>query len=266
MKTNENKNALRILIVDDEPEACESLRTAIETTSTNVELTGTAHNTRDAEMLINEHKPNVVFFDINMPGENAFQFLERIPEYNFEIVFVTAYDHFAIRALKLNAIDYLLKPIDATELTEALKKLEDRVHRNILMQGMMSINEVTDEAARKAPPTKITFRDLNATEIVELCDLYYIEAKGSYSHVVFQKHSTDKHLLVSHPISEYEDILPGDIFCRIHKSYLVNGSHIRQIRKEDYTVNIADKYKLPVSRRRYADVVTFIRSNTLNRN
>lgn len=255
--------AIRAAIIDDERDACKRLQKAVQ--STGVQVLALAHNTAEAEKCIIDKRPNVLFLDINMPGENAFQFLDRVNNDNFEIVFVTAYDEFAIRALKLNAVDYILKPFCQDDVDKAVYKLRARLREKVLIKELMSYNELLGKTAEDRNLSKITFKDTNGTEVVDFRNLYFIEAKGSYSHVVFRKQNAEKTLLVSHPISEYEEMLPADIFYRIHKSYLVNCQHIQKVMRDDFSVCVADKYTLPVSRRRYADMISFIKSQTTNR-
>src|SRR4051812_32436582 len=121
-----NEKAMRVLIIDDEQEACDNLKNILsEYIDSNIHVLRTANDTIAAQWLITELNPDAIFLDIDMHNENAFEFLQRIYPYNFEIIFVTAYDEFAIKAFKLNAIDYILKPINIDELTNAIIKLRE---------------------------------------------------------------------------------------------------------------------------------------------
>src|SRR5690242_12534892 len=125
---------IRAILVDDEIEACENLINIFRKyVPYPVEIIGVFHNTRDLEAGLPELKPDVVFIDIEMPDENAFQFLERLQEVNFEIVFVTAYDEYAVKAFKINALDYILKPISIEELNTAVQKLQTKLWNERLL-------------------------------------------------------------------------------------------------------------------------------------
>src|ERR1700740_2529996 len=116
--------SLNVLIVDDEMEACANLQHILsEYVDKEINIVGIANNTREAEAAIAKAAPAAVFLDIEMPNENAFHFLERIAPFNFEVIFVTAYDEYAVKAFKLNAVDYILKPISINELNQAVQRL-----------------------------------------------------------------------------------------------------------------------------------------------
>ncbi len=125
---------IQILIVDDEKKACANLRNILlEFVDPGLQIVGEANSTMEAEQLIAIHKPDAIFLDIEMPNENAFHFLERIAPFDFEVIFVTAYEEYAIRAFRLNAIDYILKPISIKDLSTAVQKLKDRIrHKRII--------------------------------------------------------------------------------------------------------------------------------------
>ena len=250
---------MNILIVDDEKRACTNLKSIlIEYIDYAVNIVGFAHNSKNAEKLIKHLSPDVIFLDIEMPGENAFSFLERISPFSFEVIFVTAYDEYAIRAFKLNAIDYILKPISIQELRNAMHKLEERLkYKHIIAQN--SYKELANNFTTKQSPKKITIKDGSNIEILSFSQIIYIEAMGSYCRIHFNKAGLEKSCITSYPIAVYEDILPTDLFFRIHKSYLVNSNHFEHIHKDDNILFVMKNgTKLPISRRRYSDLKQFL--------
>jgi two-component system LytT family response regulator len=260
--TNAN---LRILIVDDEKEACRNLKNLLLTfVDPDIHIAGIAHNTKDAGTLINTLHPDAVFLDIDMPEENAFSFIERMPAPDFEIVFVTAYDEYAIRAFRLNAIDYLLKPINIQELTDAVKKLRERVAYK--QQSGKKHNEYVELAKQVTAKTKqhqMMLKDKNHWEIVDFRDILFVEAHTSYSRIFFLKDNTPDQVMMSHSIATYEELLPPELFYRIHKSYLVNCLHLKQIDIGDAPmVVIHREYKLPIGRRRYTEFRSFLQKHS----
>ncbi len=254
---------LSVLLVDDEIEACRNLKSILlEFVDPNINIVGVAHSTAEAEKQLQVHNPDAVFLDIEMPNENAFQFLERVSPIHFEVVFVTAYDEYAIRAFKLNAVDYILKPISINELANAVVKLKDRLrYKTLISTGNNDFTEVSKQINTKAKLNKITLKGNNNVELVSFKDIIYVEAFGKYSKVFFLKNNAVVDILTSYAISDYEELLPANIFYRIHKSYLINCSHIKQIHKDD-TTTLTMNYAItiPVSRRRFSSLLEFLQT------
>jgi two-component system, LytTR family, response regulator len=259
--------ALNIIIVDDEKEACANLKNIlIEYIDPLINIAGIANSSLEAEKLISHRHPDAIFLDVEMPGEDAFHFLERIVPFTFEIVFVTAYDEYAVKAFKLNAIDYILKPISFNELANAVKKLKEKIYyKKYINEVSPSYTELSKQVSNKTKQHRITLKDNNNIEIVEFRNIYFIEAKGSYSRVLFSKNGILKDITMSTSIAEYEELLPAEMFYRIHKSYLINCLHVRQILKDESNhIVINNEFTLPVSRRRYTPLLEFLKSNKYN--
>ena len=257
-----DRSRLNLLIVDDEKEACTNLRNILlDYIDADLVIAGIAHNTAEAEKQILLLSPDAVFLDIEMPNENAFQFLNRIGPVSFEVIFVTAYDDYAIKAFRLNAVDYILKPISIGELSNAVRKLKEKVlYKKAVAENKISYSDIARQMGTKARPHRITLKDNNNIEVVEFRDIFYVEAQGSYSRILFAKEGETKEITMSNSIAEYEEILPDDIFYRIHKSYLINCLHVKKILKEDSNyIIINDVFTLPVSRRRYALLLEFLK-------
>ncbi len=254
---------ISILIVDDEKEACKNLRNLItDYVTIPVQIAGIAHTTAEAATLIAAESPDAVFLDINMPGDNVFEFLEQLSPLTFEIVFVTAYDEYAVKAFRLNAVDYLLKPIDIRELINAVQKLAEKLHfKKGAISGMIPPPTFL-APGRNGKIQQITLKDNNCIEVVDLKNVIYIAANGSYSNVFFIRGDQVKEVIMSNSIADYEELLPPTLLYRIHKSYLVNCMHVKQIiRKDNLAVNIHDKFQLPIGRRRYTGLMTFLQHN-----
>lgn len=260
----EENSIVNILIVDDEKKACTNLRNLlVEYVDADINIAGLAHNTLEAEKQINDLHPDAVFLDIEMPKENAFHFLERISPFNFEVIFVTSYDEYAIRAFKLNAIDYILKPISINELKNAVNKLREKLkYKNSFPPVDSTYTQVSNQISNKAIPHKIILRSANSSEIVDFDKIHFIEAQGSYSKIVFAKNNAVKEVVMSNPLSDYEELLPADMFYRIHRSYLINCSFISKILKDDSCkIILKDNSVLPVSRRRYPILLEYLKNN-----
>ncbi|NDC40646.1 MAG: DNA-binding response regulator [Chitinophagia bacterium] len=252
---------IRVILVDDEPEASRNLKSIIEEyIDAQIQILAIANNTAEAEKLVKAHQPDALFLDIEMPNENAFQFLDRVSPINFEVVFVTAYDEYAVRAFKLNAVDYILKPISITELQNAVAKLKDKVkYKHLINQN--DFGDLNKQIATKQKVNRITLKDNNNVELVAFKDLIYIEAFGKYSKVFFVKNNSLHDILTSYSISDYEDLLPTDRFYRIHKSFLINCGQIKKIHKDDSSsLTIYNNIEIPISRRRFSSLLEFLQS------
>lgn len=255
------KPMINVLIVDDEKEACANLENILnDYVHEGINIVGTANNTKEAERQINKLAPDAVFLDIEMPNENAFQFLERISPINFEVIFVTAYDEYAIRAFKLNAVDYILKPISIAELLETIRKLTEKINLRKLLNENIAYAEMAGQISSRTRGQRITLKDNNVVEVVDFKDIYFVEAQGSYIRVIFLKDNAVKEITMSGSLTEYEELLPPEFFFRIHKSYVINCLHIKKILKDEYNhVIIHNQYTLPISRRRYSPMLEFLK-------
>ncbi len=255
---------INVIIVDDEEEACANLKHILhEYVDPELLISAEAHSTAEAERMIALHTPDALFLDIEMPNENAFLFLERISPVSFEVIFVTAYDDYAIRAFKLNAVDYILKPISINELSRAVIKLKDRLkYKSLLEERDRSYVGLANQVTNKLKSTKITLKDSNNFVLVDFKDIYFVEAQGSYARIVFTVENVVKEIVLSNSLSDYEELLPANQFYRIHKSYLINCVHITQIFKDDSSqVLIKGHHRLPISRRRFQPLLEFLKNN-----
>jgi two-component system, LytTR family, response regulator len=267
MNINNIDNPIRVVLIDDEEAACINLKNILNDYINNrIDIVGVAHNTTIAEQLIHELQPDAVFLDIEMPGENAFQFLERIYPFSFEVIFVTAYDEYAIKAFKLNALDYILKPISIEELKLAVKKLVEKLKNNRLLQEFSLYKNFSEQLSDKKEINCLTIRTSTGVEIVDFSKLIYIEAQGSYCNLIYLSDAGEKSVVLSHSVADYEEILPTEIFFRTHRSYIVNIAHIASIKQEDGAFAVLNnKFNIPVSRRRYNDLITALNHRELNK-
>lgn len=252
---------INAIIVDDERKACANLREILtEYIDPFMRIQGIAHDTKEAEEKIRYYSPDVVFLDIEMPNENAFQFLSRISPLNFEIVFVTAYDEYAVKAFKRNAVDYILKPISINEVKNAVLKVRDRLKmRELGGPKDTAYTDIGEQVNSRTRQHKITLKDSNRVEVVDHKDICFVEAQSSYSRIQFFKGLEIHEMIMSNPLSDYEDLLPKDVFYRIHRSYLINCRHIKKIFHDGSNqISVGQGTMLPISRRRYPLLIDFL--------
>jgi len=237
------------IIIDDEPGNIVTLTEMVKQYCPEVSITGTALDPRKGYDMIRELKPDLVFLDIEMPYENAFDLLDRLRPISFEVIFITAFNEYAIKAFKYAAIDYILKPVSIKELQDAIAKVSLRLNEksvNTKIELLLRTLKVTDGDRNKIPiPTLegYTFEDMN--------DIMYLQAEGSYT---FLYNKARKKILVSKSLKEFEETLPANLFCRIHHSVIINVNFVKKYFKgRGGYVQMEDGASLEISARKKND-------------
>jgi two-component system LytT family response regulator len=214
---------LKAIIVDDETASIRSLELLLKQFCQEVEVVGTAHTIDEALEHVIRLRPHLVFLDIEMPKGNGFDFLERTPNRNFEVVFITAYENYAVKAFRFSAIDYILKPIEIDELQRAIEKVKERLKNHVDSRKKYY---ALFENLKSILPNKLVVSTSRGYEYIDLKNvLYFEDAKGS-TRAVF---SSGEPLLVNNPIDYLEDILEKNYFFRINDNQLVNIANIRRV-------------------------------------
>lgn len=238
---------MKALIIEDEQKSREMLSEILKKKYPQIAILGLAKNVTEAVELINKTKPNLLFLDISMPDGTGFDVLEKTQDKKYDIIFTTATDKHALKAIKYSACDYLLKPIDLDDLEAAIKRLEHK--RSISMPSMDNLQFLIQNLKRSDDNyNKITLPTGNAFEVVYIKDIIRCEADGSYTNFFLVG---GKKLMVSASLKHYEDLLPERDFIRIHHHHLVNMNHVIRYLKEDggYAI-MTDNSKLEISRRK----------------
>jgi two-component system LytT family response regulator len=205
------------VIIDDEPGNVEVLKKMVTDFCDHVSISGTASSVEEGIALIREIKPDLVFLDIEMPGKNAFDLIDHLTPVGFEIIFVTAFEHYALRALRYSAIDYLLKPININELRVAVEKAQKRVKERNFQDRL---NNFLNFETKKEPKIAIQLKD--GYSFINYHDIVCCSSEGAYTVIALVNGSK---ILSSNNLKHFSDLLPEDIFCRIHHSHLVNLDH-----------------------------------------
>jgi two-component system LytT family response regulator len=235
---------IRTLIIDDEAFARELLKQQLEEYCSGlVEVIGLAGSAIEGLKLINQLQPQLVFLDVEMPRGSGFDLLELAGERNFEVIFTTAYQEYALKALKSEARDYLLKPIDVDELAAAVHKVQ------LYLDGK--------QASGFSQHRKIKLQGFKETVLVPVSDVLYLEADGRYSTVYLT--GGRKHM-VSRNIGEFEEELVPHHFFRIHKSLLVNLEKVKQLHQDHENIELEEGIILPVSKRRQSSVTALLKN------
>ena len=245
---------IRSIIVEDEKHSRETLRGMLDRYCKNVSIQAEAENYRGGIEAIRIHQPDVVFLDIQMPDGSGFRVLEELGEINFEIIFTTAFDQFAIKAIKYSALDYLLKPIDPDELVRAVKKVEDKLsHRQVNQNIQVLLDNIK---SKEAEPHKIVLSTSEKIHIIETDQIIRCESDNYYTNFFL---ADGKKILVSKTLKENEQLLSDHNFIRPHKSHLVNVKYIKGfLRSDGGYIELTDGSRIPVSRRKREQIIEVI--------
>ena len=234
---------LRAIILDDEQAGIEILRYDLEVHCPEVEIQAYFNDPSEAFNYMAASSCDVLFLDISMPSINGFDFLRKFMKIDFEVIFVTAYEEYALRAFDFYAVDYLLKPIEPEKLKRAIERIKSKKESNNDFDKFENLFKTFSASMQKS--NTLTIPTLEGYEIVELADLIYLKADGNYTELKMKNKKT----LVSKTLSDFEKVLPNKDFQRIHNSYIVNIQEIRKYIKGDGGVIIlSNKEQLPVSR------------------
>jgi len=232
---------LKTIIIDDEPDAIESLTVLLSDFIEGIDLVGSAEGVGSGYELINTAKPQLIFLDINMKDGTGFDLINRFEKIPFQVIFVTAYDQYAIKAFKYAAIDYLLKPIDLQELRSAT----ERAKKLILYNNTPDYQFV--KSIYKDPfPAKLALPNLEGFDLIEINKIIRCEGQNNYTTFILDE---GKKFVVSKTLKEYESILIHHGFLRVFQSHLINTKYIqRYIKGRGGTVIMSDGVYVPVSR------------------
>lgn len=245
---------MKAIIIDDEKHCREVLATLIQKYCPEVVVTDSFAGGEAALSHFKKTLPDLLFLDIEMPGMNGFEFLEKCPERNFEIIFTTAYNEYAIKAIKHSALDYLLKPIDRDELISAVEKakLQNVQKSSARVDQLLSALSLKKNSKRFGVPTLDGLIMLDSEEIL------YCESDGPYC--TFYFNNNVKPLLTSKTLKEAEEVLlGGGDFFRVHHSFLINLKYIQKyIRGEGGEVIMSNGKNIPVARSRKQDFLKLL--------
>jgi two-component system, LytTR family, response regulator len=240
------KRRLITVIIDDEPDAVDFIASIINEYCPGLEVCGKANNVKEGVNLINEIKPELIFLDVEMPNGTGFDILTHFPEKNFDVIFITAFNHYAIKAIKFSAVDYILKPININEFIESVNKVIQKRSTNSLT-GNENF-EVLLENLRTSHPTRLVIPTSDGREYLNPKDIIRIEADRSYSWFFI---NDKRKILVSKHLKEFQDLLSDRNFFRPHNSHLINLEFVKKfVRHDGGYIEMTDGSQIPISRNR----------------
>ncbi|AUC16695.1 hypothetical protein BTO06_16755 [Tenacibaculum sp. SZ-18] len=242
---------LRGLLIEDEQHVRKELQQLINKNFVDeVSIVGEAKSVKEGVKAILTHQPDLVFLDVDLGDGSSFEILSMLPEINFDIIFVTGYDSHAIKAIKLGALDYLLKPIDEDELKESISKA---IQQKNEAKSNGNLVDVASNFYKNKVHNKIVVKTLEAQHILNFEDIIFCKSEGNYTTF----HLKNEQVLVSKSMKKLQPLLDNNIFLKCHQSYLINRSHITKYLNEGFLVT---KYgdRIPVATRRKDDVLNLI--------
>jgi two-component system LytT family response regulator len=247
---------IKTIIVDDEPNCCELLRVMIQKFCPALTVVAICSSGEDALIAFEKYHPQVVFLDVEMPHMSGFELLEKLSAVDFELIFTTSYNQYAIKAIRINALDYLLKPIDREELIQAVAKVSTRLNAPSINQLK---NLLRNDFASKSLLKRIALPTLDGLQMEEIDSIISCSSDGNYTHFLMKK---NRKLVVSRSIKDIEELLADYSFVRVHNSFLVNLNEVQRYFKGDGGyLQMTDGSKVEVSRSRKENLLQMLRPN-----
>jgi two-component system LytT family response regulator len=235
---------LKAIIIDDEPYCCETITTLLEDNN-EVEIVAVCYNAADAQLAIKKYSPDLIFLDVEMPKMNGFEMLEQLPFVNFEIIFTTSYDQYALKAIRFSAIDYLLKPVDSEELQKAIQKVIQRNQKPIAQQLEILMQKIHQPST---PISKIAMPTMEGLQMIPVDSIISCESDSNYTILLLKN---NKKIIVSRTLKEIEELLEEHSFVRVHRCYLANLNEVEKyVKGEGGYLVMSDGTSIDVARNR----------------
>lgn len=248
---------MKAILIDDEKSSLRSLAYELNMYCPEVEVVAQCQDPQEAIGKIKALNPDLIFLDIEMPEMNGFELLQNIPDIRFDVIFVTAYDQFAIRAFEFNAVDYVLKPVRKSKLVQAVQKVADKQRRGIEPAQLEALMQNIRVQAHADGMRKIALPTSDGYSMVHIDDIIYLQAESNYTWVYV---SDDKKYLVSKTLKEFGEMLDFPQYFRPHKSYLVNLNYLdRYVRGQGGYLVLKNGVNVPVARAQKPELMRVLR-------
>lgn len=245
---------IRLIIVDDDANSRKTLKTLLSTFS-DIHVVAECDSAITGINAIRRLSPDIVLVDVEMPGKNGFEMIAEVSDISFETIFITGFEQYAIRAIKASALDYLLKPVDAIEITEALNRFKQKIHTAATVKQIQWLLE--NYRAGRNEHITITIPTNNGFEFIRTDNIIRLESNSNYTTFHLVGHHK---LVIAKTLKEMEELMPGNLFCRVHHSHLINISLVKSYKKADGgSILMADNTEIPVSRHRKNEFMAFLK-------
>ena len=244
---------IKAILIDDEFNSLQNLEKKLQEFCPDVDIVAITQKPEDGILLIRQHQPEVVFLDIEMPRMSGFRLLEELGEYDFDIIFTTAYNHYSIDAIRISAFDYLVKPIGIEELQQAVERLAKSKGTQTKEKIDILKKSLSDNRSQE---DKVAISTSEGIEFVPIKNILHIESKSNYSKIYLPE---DKTIMVSKILKDFEEMLLPYNFLRIHNSHLINLNYIKKyMRKNGGQVMLQDGTVIEISRRKKEEFLKMI--------
>ncbi len=247
------------IIVDDEPKLREVLKIKLDKFCKNINVLAEAENIDEAEKLLKVYNPDILFLDISMPGGNGFDLIARLSDINFQLIFITGHNEYALDALKISAVDYILKPIKTDELVSAIQKAAIKIESEKKSENYKILKHNLNLVGNQN--TKVAIPGGDAYDFVEISDIVRCEGWNKYTKVFLKNGKT---IVSSYYIGLFKEMLENYGFYTTHKSHLINTNYISRYLKEGVII-MSDESQVPLARRRKDEFLNSIISKTLKK-
>jgi two-component system LytT family response regulator len=248
---------IKTIIVDDESRSRETILELVKLYCDEVKIVGQAEDVKSGLLAIRKHKPDLVLLDIKMPDGTGFDLVRQIDQINFKIIFITAYEEYAIKAFKFSALDYLLKPIDPEELTIAIEKVSKSLSNESISSKINEFMTYMDHFRKDGEGKKIILKTSENIYVVEADEIISVESDQNYSRFHLVEGET---IFVSRTMKDYVPMLEGHAFYRVHQSYIINLNHVKRYQREENICVMSDGSKIPVSYRKKDELFTLFKN------
>jgi two-component system LytT family response regulator len=244
---------MNILLIDDDRLVRQGLRFLINEAWSESKEIYEADGVKNGIQAIQQYLPDIVFLDVEMQDGTGFELLNSLKEMNFQLIFVTAHDHYAIHAFEFSAIDFLLKPVDEEHLQRALQRVKKNINKQHIENQLMILNESLKNLQNQ--DKKIALRDQENIYFIKVQEIVQCQAQGAYTLFYLE---SGKQILVSKTLKEYDELLTPFLFFRVHHAHLINLNKIKQFHKLDNYLIMQDGMEIPVSIRKKEDLLKVI--------
>lgn len=242
----------KLVIIEDEPAEVRAIEQLIERNFPNLTIAGHADNTKDAIQIIKKTDPDLAIFDISLKDGQSFKILEELEKISFQIIWLTAHEQFAIRAFRLSAVDYLLKPYREDELISSLRKATATVDYENHVKKLETLKQHLGAGDKK----QIVLHTSDAFHILNISEIIRCQADDNYTHFIL---GNGEKITVSKPLKNYEELLNAFDFCRIHQSHLINLHHLKRfVKRRNPFVMLSNEDKIPVSKKMRSHLIRYL--------
>ena len=244
---------IKAVLIDDELNSLQNLQQKLEGFCPDVTIVAITQKPEEGILLIRQHQPDVVFLDIEMPRMSGFRMLEELGEYDFDIIFTTAYNHYSIDAIRISAFDYLVKPIGIEDLQQAVERLSKSLNRQTKEKIDILKKSLSDN---KSQEDKIAISTSEGIEFIPIKNIIHVESKSNYSKIFL---TDNKSIMVTKILKDFEEMLVPYNFYRVHNSHLINLNYIHKyLRSQGGHVQLQDGTLIDISRRKKEEFLKMI--------